>query len=191
MAMPDKEKWEREYKSGAWDRLTNNKGSTHCKVVAFYVQKKGTKQSILDAGCGSGSILTHLDFDLIEKYTGVDIAQAALDKIAPKRSQDEYICSTLEDYVPNGTWDVVLFNNILNYISDPVEQLKKFEKTLKPEGFFVISWYKNKRYFSSNNRSLRRVRAYLQQASYACDDAVELSNIDGSAAWEIFRVRPG
>jgi len=188
--MQDKEKWERDYKSGVWDRLTDNKDSIHCKIVASYVQKKGTKQSVLDAGCGAGGILKHLDLNLIDKYTGVDIAQTALDKIAPKRSQDEYICSSLEDYIPNGQWDVILFNEVLYYMSDPVAQIRRFENSLKPEGFFVIAMYKKKRYFSWNDRCVRRLRRYMQQASYAFDDAIELSNIDGSAAWEIFRVRP-
>ena len=60
----------------------------HYAMVAAYIQISRRPISLLDIGCGEGQILKHLNLDLIAQYTGVDIAQAALDQITPKRPQD-------------------------------------------------------------------------------------------------------
>ncbi len=186
----EKGQWEDEYESGLWNRLHGNHEFARYTLVSGYIQKSGQQVSLLDIGCGEGVILKYLNLGLIGDYTGIDIAQTALDKINPRRSQDRYICSSLENYSPDTKWDVVLFNEVLYYTSDPVAQLKKFERSLKKDGCFVISMYQKKNPLAYNNRCIRDIWRYMKLAGYTIEDAVELAKIDGSAAWRVFVVRP-
>jgi SAM-dependent methyltransferase len=186
-----KGQWEDEYERGQWMRLHGDEEFAHYTIVAGYIQKNAQPISLLDVGCGEGVVLRYLNLDLIASYTGVDLAQAALDKIVPKRSQDRYICSSLEDYSPEGKWDVILFNEVLYYTYDPVAHLERIEHSLTPGGFIVISMHKKANPLAWNNRCIRSVQRYFRRADYVVEDAVELSKIDGSAAWQVFVVRPG
>ncbi len=186
----EKSQWEAQYRSGYWTHLHGDDEFAHYTVVAGYIQRAGKPVSLHDIGCGEGVILKYLDRELIQSYTGIDIAQAAIDKIPLRRSQDRFICSSLEKYIPNGQWDVILFNEVLYYTPDPVAQLKKFERSLMPKGWFVISMYRKANPLAWNNRCIRRVRRYFQRARYAIEDAVEVSRIDGSGSWQVFVVRP-
>jgi 2-polyprenyl-3-methyl-5-hydroxy-6-metoxy-1,4-benzoquinol methylase len=186
----EKGHWEDEYENGLWKRLHGSQEFARYTLVSGYIQKSGRQVSLLDIGCGEGVILKHLDLGMIGNYTGVDIARTALDKITPRRGQDRYICSSLENYSPDAQWDVILFNEVLYYTSDPVAQLKKFEHSLKKDGCYVISMYRKKNPLAYNNRCIRNVWRYIKFARYTVDDSVELAKIDGSAAWQVFIVRP-
>ena len=189
-AVQNRDQWENEYQSGLWQGLHSDREAARYHVVAGYLQRGARPVSILDIGCGEGVILKYLDLDRARKYTGIDLAQAALDRITPRRPQDRTICSTLEDYSPDDTWDVVLFNEVLYYTPDPVAQLKKFEHALAPGGWFVVSMHRKSNPLAWNNRCIRSVWRYVRQAGYAIDDAVVLSKSDRSASWEVFAVRP-
>jgi predicted TPR repeat methyltransferase len=185
-----RDRWENEYESGAWSRLHSSHEFAHYTLVASYLQRHGRPFRLLDVGCGEGVILKFLNRSLVESYTGVDIAQAALDKIPLKRSQDRMICSQLETYSPEGRWDVILFNEVLYYTADPVAQFRKFSGSLNANGFYVISMFKKRNPFAWNNRCIRRIQRHLHEEKYRIDDAVRLAKSDNSATWEIMVVRP-
>jgi len=186
----DKNLWEQEYRRGKWHFLHGDVEFVRYKVLANYIHRYQRQISLFDIGCGEGVILKHLDLDLVEQYTGLDIAAAALEKISPKREQDKYICSPLEEYIPDGKWDVILFNEVLYYTCQPVAILKKFEGCLNDGGFFLVSLYKGKSPFAYHNRCIRQLGRYFRKASYVIEDAVELSKIYQPLAWQIFVVRP-
>jgi SAM-dependent methyltransferase len=182
--------WENNYTNGQWECLRGKQEFAHYTVVAGYIQREKRPVSLLDIGCGEGVILHYLNLDLIKQYTGLDVAQAALDKISPRRKQDDYICSSLENYRPDRGWDVILFNEVLYYTFDPVKHLKQFETALNAGGFYVISMFRKNNPFATNNRCIRRVRRHLREASYQIEDAVQVSKLYGSASWQMWLVRP-
>ena len=186
----ERSSWEQEYSSGKWSCLGASAEFAHYAIVAAYIQILRRPISLLDIGCGEGQILKHLNLDLIAQYTGVDIAQAALDQITPKRPQDRYICSTLENFRPDAKWDVILFNEVLYYTFDPVANIKPFEAALTAEGRMLVSIYKKKNPFAWNNRCLRKVQRYFREAGYTVEDAVEISRIDTRVTWQVFQVKP-
>lgn len=186
----DKASWEVAYQQGVWDFLSSDAEYAHNLMVGGFIRRRVAPYSLLDVGCGSGVILRYLDLTLVTQYTGVDLAQAALARVEPKRAQDRYICSGLEEFNPAEKWDVILFNEVLYYTHDPVAQLRKFEKSLHPGGSFVISMYKKASPFAYNNRCIRRVRGYFKQAGYSVVDAVEVCKIASATRWQIFLVQP-
>jgi 2-polyprenyl-3-methyl-5-hydroxy-6-metoxy-1,4-benzoquinol methylase len=105
------------------------------------------KTSILDFGCGDGSI--SLQF-LNEKthLTMVDFSEEMLQRCidnTPRHllSHIEFICSPLEDYVPQKKFDVVLCIGLLPHVEDLQRVLKKVDECMKPGGYcllHIIDW---------------------------------------------------
>ena len=186
----NREIWEKEYASGQWALLRDQYELARYRVVAGFIQAGGQPVSLLDIGCGEGVILHHLELQRITRYTGLDVAQAALDRISLRRPEDEYVCSTLEEFGPKQCWDVILFNEVLYYTFDPVAQLRRLESALNPGGWFVISMHRKSNPLATNNRCIRRVRNHLRDANYDVMDAVELRKLEKGTAWQVFMVRP-
>jgi trans-aconitate methyltransferase len=189
-AKQERVEWEAEYQRGLWSRLQGSQEYARYRLVSGFIQPDAKPIKLLDVGCGEGVILKHLDLGRIEQYTGVDLAQAALDQITPKRPQDRHVRSSVEDYMPADKWDVILFNEVLYYTSDPVSQLKRFEGSLTAGGCFVISMYRKRNPLSWNNRCIRRIQQYLGSAGYSVDHAVELVKLPQRISWVVLVARP-
>jgi 2-polyprenyl-3-methyl-5-hydroxy-6-metoxy-1,4-benzoquinol methylase len=186
----DKASWENAYRQGDWDSLSSDAEYAHNLVVGGFIRRRATPYSLLDVGCGSGVILRYLDLTQVTQYTGVDLTQAALDRVEPKRPQDRHICSSLEEFNPAEKWDVILFNEVLYYTHDPVAQLRRFEPCLNPGGVFVVSMHKKANPLAYNNRCIRRVRNHFNRAHYSMVDAVEVCKIVSATRWQVFLVQP-
>lgn len=89
--------------------------------------------SILELGCGSGSAARRMLSVLNEKgitysYTGVDPYQDQLDRwleISPLDKNVTLIKGTVENFVPNKKYDLVLVVHSLYYVDNLAETLKK------------------------------------------------------------------
>lgn len=184
----DKARWDAEYQSGAWDCLERESELPRYALLASYIGRRSGPYRLLDVGCGEGLILRHLNGAHLESYTGVDLAQAALERIKPRRSQDRYICSTVEEFVPDTQWDVILLNEVLYYTMDPVAQIKKLLPALRKGGDLVISMYRKRNPFAWNNRCARQVDRHLRAGPYDIRDQVCLGR--GPAKWQITVARP-
>jgi predicted TPR repeat methyltransferase len=184
----EKNKWDAQYRTGQWTHLDDQREFARYALLAAYIQRRGKAIYLLDIGCGEGIILKYLKPELISQYDGIDIAQAALDRIQNRRSQDRYICSGIQDFSPDARWDVILFNEVLYYTDDPVEQIAKFESALTPQGYFLISMHRKSSPLAWNNRCIRAVRRYFSSASYKVDDSIELATPE--CAWQVFVARP-
>lgn len=99
------------------------------------IAKTGVKKdsSIIDIGCGAGSLLLALGEMGFSNLTGADpYIQQDLDygngvKVLKHRI-DEL----------SGNWDLVMFNHSFEHIPDPVEALKFVARVLKQEGTCLI-----------------------------------------------------
>jgi 2-polyprenyl-3-methyl-5-hydroxy-6-metoxy-1,4-benzoquinol methylase len=185
-----KSAWEQEYESGSWEFLNGRGEAPRYAVVADQIQTHPGRISLMDVGCGEGVILRYLDLNKIRRYVGLDLAQTPLDRIVPRRSQDRYICSSLEDYSPDEKWDVILFGEVLYYVGDPVDQLRKFEASLNDDGFFVVSMHQKHKWWAYGNRCTRQLKQCFN-AHYMVLDHVELiRHANEPLTWEVFVVRP-
>lgn len=107
--------------------------------------------SVLDVGCGFGDLAQALSNDGVERYVGVDLSDYVIE-----RSNREYAnwpvsnhCNLsfhqadLRKFSPpdNELFDVIVFNEVLKYVTvkDAVEQLKRYQRWLKPNGMFCVN----------------------------------------------------
>lgn len=90
--------------------------------------------SILDIGCGDGKFLTILKKGGFKDLTGVDLfidEENMFDGV-------KIFQSSLEEFDPKRKYDVIISNHAYEHMDNQLENIKCFEKLLKPNGIIVI-----------------------------------------------------
>ena len=134
--------WDKEYISEKWHFAYNTQGD----CVYAPLEKYARGGSILDLGCGSGNTSTEVANSAYEKYIGVDVSEAALEK-ARRRSREcgrqdknSFACSDFFAYQPQGKFDVILFRESMYHV--PMSKIKlildKYALNLKDDGVFIV-----------------------------------------------------
>lgn len=138
----DRERWEREYQYGRWDYLRALDELGHYSVVAGYCKYLRRGGALLDLGCGEGLLLEALDGQSYSRYLGVDISSTAIAR-APQGSDDRvgFEIADIGQFVPRETFDIIVFNETLYYLSDPIACLQRYAASLRKDGLFIISMY--------------------------------------------------
>jgi 2-polyprenyl-3-methyl-5-hydroxy-6-metoxy-1,4-benzoquinol methylase len=107
--------------------------------------------SILDVGCGMGTLSDYINNEQRPKYLGLDISKEAVRIARTKRPGLAFKVANCESFVPRNKFDVVVFNEML-YYTDHLETMKHYIKFLSPNGIFVISiWYSKKVEYLKNS----------------------------------------
>lgn len=99
----------------------------------------GTNASVLDIGCGEGSIADFLSDSAKHKYVGVDLAKEAI--IAAKKARGpplKFVHAAAHQFTPQHKFDVVVFSDVLYYVEHE-KVLKQYEGYLNPNGVIIIS----------------------------------------------------
>jgi 2-polyprenyl-3-methyl-5-hydroxy-6-metoxy-1,4-benzoquinol methylase len=117
-----REVWEQQYRSGGWDYLAGDDEAGRYLAIAQLCRLHIGDGSLLDIGCGAGVLLACLQRHAAlepARYTGIDLAQEALDRAAAvcpgaRFSRLDYA----SDAVP-GRYDGVIFNETLYCFADP------------------------------------------------------------------------
>src|SRR2546428_9853123 len=137
--------WNNDFVTGRWDCLEN----TAQDVIYHYLVKHCRNGSLLDLGCGSGNTGCELDESAYRDYTGVDISDVAIE-MARKRcarsgriGKNRYHWGDITTYVPDKTYDVILFRESIPYIRKRKVkgQLERYSYYLKDNGVFIIRWF--------------------------------------------------
>lgn len=90
---------------------------------------------ILEAGCGSGSVLGFPDR---ARITGIDISEEELDK---NSVVSEKIVGDLETYpLPEGKFDFAVCWDVLEHLSSPDLAMKNMAHSVKPGGTMVLKF---------------------------------------------------
>ena len=90
--------------------------------------------SILDVGCGDGEFLHTLKSGGFKDLTGMDLF---IDEENMQEGIKIFQCS-LEDFNPGRKYDVITSNHSVEHMDNQLENLKCFERLVKPDGVIVI-----------------------------------------------------
>jgi 2-polyprenyl-3-methyl-5-hydroxy-6-metoxy-1,4-benzoquinol methylase len=132
-----------------WDILSINfdKGvekfeQTYIKIIDKSRKHLNVNNIVLDYGCATGTIAIEISKN-VKKVYGIDISCRMIE-LAKRKAIERKIenvdfsqVTIFDKKFKKGSFDVILAFNVLHYLADNQNVLKRINELLKPEGFFI------------------------------------------------------
>jgi 2-polyprenyl-3-methyl-5-hydroxy-6-metoxy-1,4-benzoquinol methylase len=133
---------DRQYATGVWDYLRGLEELSRFSVIAGYCHYLKNQGSILEIGCGEGLLPERFDGAKYSRYVGVDISAEAVRRAAARENaKTSFITADAAVYVTAERFDVIVFNECLEYFSDPLSVVRRYEPFLREHGIFIVSMF--------------------------------------------------
>jgi SAM-dependent methyltransferase len=163
-----------EWASGKWDFLRGLDHLPRLGVVASYCDALAPGGSVLEIGCGEGLLRERLL--LCARYVGVDISAEAIKRASERADETtRFVQADASRFIPGEPFDVIAFNECLEWFSDPLGLLEHFEQFLTEGGAYLVSMYVD--------AQSRQVWRKLARRYKTCQQT-EIRNADGDR-WSI------
>ena len=109
--------------------------------IAYYKwikQRTAACKSILDVGCGDGSLVEYLD-DGFKKLTGIDIDSSCIFRANSKNKSlnIQFTCCSFESYETCQSYDAVIFVASIHHM-DMMTAIERAKTLLSPSGLLII-----------------------------------------------------
>lgn len=143
----DKTQEEDEYVFSYESDITTRRHASRTADVnaAFFLPYLQSGMSLLDCGCGSGSITLGLAERVAPgEVVGIDIGESeseAASKLAMERGISNarfQVASVYELPFPDGSFDAVFSHNMAEHLSEPQRAFKEMHRVLKPGGVIGV-----------------------------------------------------
>lgn len=136
--------WEAQWQQGHWDYLVSEDELPRYALLTGYIRAVSPPPNVLDVGCGHGHLLTVLGPGVISRYHGIDISSDAIARARTRCSGDAtFEVADLTTWRASSRFDVVVINEVLYYISDPVAAMERYEGVLHRGGLLIISMFRH------------------------------------------------
>lgn len=139
------EEWQQRYRSGHLDYFAALDELPRYSLVLGYLTFIGGEPEVLDVGCGQGLLRARMGALPVARYVGVDPTPAAIERasgLADERST--FLLGDVTDPdLDLGTFDVVVCNEVLSIVEDPVAVLDRVEALLRPAGHLLSSTWRH------------------------------------------------
>jgi len=170
--MPSRQMWETQYQNRSWARLKELREQAHNAVVLSYITHLRPESSLLEIGCGEGTLFPQLKRLGYRTYTGVDISEFAIRQCQQFSDlKTVFAACDAESYVPSAAFDIIILNECIYYFVQPIATLQRYADYLLPGGLFVISLFD-----SSRTRPIRR----RLKSTFSLVDETLVSNSKGT-----------
>jgi 2-polyprenyl-6-hydroxyphenyl methylase/3-demethylubiquinone-9 3-methyltransferase len=179
-----RERWSEEYESGDWARLRTLEEFGRYSILAGYVRRLGPALRVLDVGCGNGAMMEELH-PLGHEYVGCDHAPPALRQALGSSGAKDALLVADAGKLPflPGSFDVVICNEVLNYLPDVPAAVAAMVRVLTPEGHLLVSL------FDAFGREQSDCWEHLQAVCEVVD-MVALTKLGSHVTWRIAMLRP-
>ncbi|MFA9272389.1 MAG: trans-aconitate 2-methyltransferase [Baekduiaceae bacterium] len=169
-----------ELQRDGWGRLWDIGEAPRYAVVRDFCERfGGDAHAILDVGCAQGILQCDLHYGT---YTGIDLSDDAIARAQPRAdAHTTFDVADAATYTPARPYDVIVFNECLYYLRDPVGVAQRYLEHLTPGGVIVISMFDR---MWAMRRLLRRLHVLGPVAAHA-----QVANGDG-ARWTVRVHRP-
>ncbi len=132
--------WEAQYAAGRWDFLAQLSELARFSVLAGYICHLKPGGAVLDTGCGQGVLLGRLPQSCYSRYVGIDVSASAISVAQEQRNErSTFLAADCEDYSPAEHFDVIVFNEVLCCLRDPLRTVERYVHSLKPGGLLLVS----------------------------------------------------
>ena len=169
-----KDGWDAQFSNGQWEYM--RKETPRYATIIDCIRRYSGAGAILDVGCGQGILFQHvMDANLPHRrYVGVDISEVAIAGLAPYNDgRHSFVQGDGDTYEPEGRFDLIIFNESLYYLKEPLQALQRYATALEPKGVFLISTY----------TSSRRALAILRDVKRKFTVVEEKETCQGGLTW--------
>ena len=177
------ESWEAQYAAGRWDFLAQLPELARFSILAGYIHHLKPGGAVLDTGCGQGILLSRLPRTCYSRYVGIDVSASAI-AVAQKQQSEHssFLVADCEEYSPVGHFDVIVFNEVLCCLRDPLRTVQRYARSLNPGGLLLVSLCTAAR---GSAAMLRRLKL-----AYATVDEVRVTHSGRKISWACAALRP-
>jgi 2-polyprenyl-3-methyl-5-hydroxy-6-metoxy-1,4-benzoquinol methylase len=175
--------WEAQYAAGRWDFLAQLPELARFSILAGYISHLRPGGAVLDTGCGQGVLLRRLPSSCYSRYVGIDVSGSAI--AVAQREQNErstFLAVDCEEYSPAEHFDVIVFNEVLCCLRDPLHTVERYARSLNPGGILLVS-------LCTAARGSSTILWRLKQA-YATVDEVQVAHSGSKISWMCAALRP-
>jgi 2-polyprenyl-3-methyl-5-hydroxy-6-metoxy-1,4-benzoquinol methylase len=175
--------WEAQYAAGRWDFLAQLSELARFSVLAGYICHLKPGGTVLDTGCGQGVLLRRLPRSCYSRYVGIDLSDSAI-SVAQEHGNEcsTFLAADCEEYSPAEHFDVIVFNEVLCCLRDPLRTVESYARSLNPGGLLLVS-------LCTAARGSATVLRQLKQA-YATVDEVRVVHSGRNVTWVCTALRP-
>jgi 2-polyprenyl-3-methyl-5-hydroxy-6-metoxy-1,4-benzoquinol methylase len=174
--------WDAQFSDGQWDYM--RKEEARYEAIVDGIVRFGAGGSILDVGCGEGILFQHVQASNrpYQRYVGVDISEVAIAKLAHLNdARHQFSQGNGDTYEPAALFDVIVFNESLYYLEEPLLALRRYSTALTSGGVILVSTY----------TASRRALSILRDARRQFTVVEERETAQGSVSWFCTTLRPG
>jgi 2-polyprenyl-3-methyl-5-hydroxy-6-metoxy-1,4-benzoquinol methylase len=175
--------WEAQYAAGRWDFLAELSELARFSILAGYICHLKPGGTVLDTGCGQGVLLRRLPKACYSRYVGIDVSGSAV-SVAQERGDERstFLAADCEEYSPAEQFDVIVFNEVLCCLRDPLRTVERYARSLNPGGLLLVS-------LCTAARGSATILRQLKQA-YATVDEVRVVHSGRNVSWVCAALRP-
>jgi SAM-dependent methyltransferase len=124
-----------------WAYLTDLAEMPRYAVIVGYVRRLRPNGAVLDVGSSRGLLAEELKHD-VARYRGIERDPTSVDMARLRNlAGAEFEVADANHYTTDDTFDVIIFNEVIYYLTNPAEVLRRYGEFLKPDGIMIISNY--------------------------------------------------
>jgi 2-polyprenyl-3-methyl-5-hydroxy-6-metoxy-1,4-benzoquinol methylase len=165
-----------QYAQGRWKSLEGIAELGHYSLIIGYSAFHHDSPAILDVGCGHGVLQMRLA-GRYGDYTGIDFSSEAIRQTEDRQDErTRFLACDAAAYVPDRSFDQIIFNETLYYIKDPVGLIGRYVPYLAENGRLIVSMYESEQ--------AQAVWALIER-QYLCEDAVSVRHHASGIAWTV------
>jgi 2-polyprenyl-3-methyl-5-hydroxy-6-metoxy-1,4-benzoquinol methylase len=177
------ETWEAQYATGRWDFLAELSELARFSILAGYICHLKPGGTVLDTGCGQGVLLRRLPQSCYSRYVGIDLSASAI-SVAQEQGieRSTFLAADCEKYSPTEQFDVIVFNEVLCCLGDPLRTVERYTRSLNPGGLLLVS-------LCTAARGSTAILGRLKRA-YSTVDEVRVVHSGRKVSWVCTALRP-